>query len=280
MNKTVLALVTVILVLGASFAWYASEHPPRSGGRDSEGGAEREQQSFSPRTLQADIPTTGLSKVAFELGVGEVHVTGSNDDQVHLRVTIREKSEERFLWFVHLRNHANARSIADAAIAQQVHDGVLHLSLSYPDSDEDSNFKQDWDLEVPARLALDARMKVGDLVIGDVAKGVDAHLDVGELALDVPGGPLHAEVNVGEIRAKSGSAAHGRIDLSSKIGDASLFMSGGETGSHERGGLGNHVTLDGKGADEVSLSINIGEVSLHLDPRDAGKTETKDGGGK
>lgn len=279
MNKTTFALVAVILALGASFAWYASEHPPR-GGQPAGGAVDRGQQSPSPRTLQADIPAAGLRKVAFELGVGEVHVTGSNDDQVHLRVTIREKSEERFLWFVHLRNHASARSIADAAIAQQVHDGVLHLSLNYPGSDEDSNFKQDWDLEVPARLALDARMKIGDLVIGDVAKGVDAHLDVGELTIDVPGGPLHADVNVGEIRAKSGSAAHGRIDLSSKIGDASLLMQGGEAGTHERGGLGNHVSLDGKGPDDVALTINIGEVSLHMDPRDAGKTEAKDGGRK
>jgi hypothetical protein len=207
-------------------------------------------------------------------------VSASDDDSVHLHVTIREKSEERFLWFVHLRSEGSARSVADAAIAQRVRDGTLYLSLSYPGRDEGANFKQDWDLQLPARLALEARMKIGDLVIGDVAGGVDAHLDVGELSIDVPGGPLHADVNVGEIRAKSASAGHGRIELSSNIGDAGIFMRGAETGTHERVGLGNHVSLDGGGPDDVRLSVNVGEVSLHLEPHDSGKTAVKDGDGK
>ncbi|HEY3643977.1 MAG TPA: hypothetical protein VGM16_01450 [Gammaproteobacteria bacterium] len=277
MNKTVLALIAVIVVLGVSFAWYASDHPPGSG-RTAR--IEREPRPSEPRLLQATVSAAGVKKVSFQLGVGEVHVSASDDDSVHLRVTIREKSEERFLWFVHLRSEGSARSIADAAISQQLTDGTLHLSLSYPDRDQDANFKQDWDLQLPARLALEARMKIGDLVIGDVTGGVDAHLDVGELSVDVPGGPLHADVNVGEIRAKSASAAHGRIQLDSNIGDAGIFMHGAETGTHERGGLGNHVSLDGGGPDDVKLSVNVGEVSLHLEPRDGGKAGAKDGDGK
>jgi hypothetical protein len=261
MNKTTALLVAVIVVLGGSFAWYATNHPPR-GGEESLAGADGRE--LAPRTLHADIPATGLKKVAFRVGVGEVHVKPSGDEQVHLTVTIRQKENQLF-GFVHWRARGDAQALASAAISQQVQDGTLDLALTYPDRTQDSDFKLDWELQVPVRLALDADMKVGEMTIVGPAAGVDARLNVGELSIDVPKGHLSATVNVGEIRATSGSTAHGHIVLSSNIGEAVLTLTGESAGSHEHGGLGNQVSLDGSGPDDMHLSINVGEASLHVD---------------
>jgi hypothetical protein len=230
---------------------------------------------IAPRTLSADIPTTGVATLELKVGVGEVHITASADDKVHAKVTLKQKEQE-FLWFFHWMSSGTSKEIATATLEQKQQGDALKLSLDYPGqkNDDDGNVKQEWEIQLPARLALDAVMNVGELTVAGVAGGVDAKLNVGELSIDVPRGALRGKVNVGEIRAKSGSAQHGDIRLSSNIGEALLSIAGQSSGVHDHGGLGNSVSVDGKGPDAMELSINIGEVSLHIDP----KPDAKDGG--
>ena len=270
MNKTTAVLVSIIVVLASSFAWYAARHPDRrdESGMSADSGDGRRAE---PRVLDLDAPTAGLDRLGLDVGVGEVRITGSADDQLHVKVTLKPKEHELF-GMLHW-NEASREQIAGAVIKQQRQDKRLTLSLDYP-HDQD-NLKQEWEVQVPARLALDADMKVGEMTIADVAGGVDAKLDVGELSIDTPKGRIHGDVNVGEIRATSGSEKHGRIELSSSIGETVVSIGGHSVGRHEHGGLGNHVSIDGDGPDEMRLSINIGEASLHITPADA-----KDGDGK
>lgn len=235
--------------------------------------------SDEPRVLSTDVQTTGVDTLALEVGVGEVHVTASSDDKVHARVTLRRKQRE-FMWFFHWVTESSSSAIAAARIEQRNSTGRLTLSLALPHASDQEDMKQEWDVQLPARLKLDAVMNVGDLSIEGVAGGVMAKLDVGELTLDLPKGSIDASVNVGEIRARSGSAEHGRIDLSSSIGEANLVMEGTESGRHDHGGLGNRVSLDGKGPDDMTLKLNIGEVTLHINPQAEGKTYAKEGNGK
>ena len=238
--------------------------------------AQADASSAGPRTLDADIAGTGLDSVTLQVGVGEVHITASSDDKVHAHVTLRRKQRE-FMWFFHWMTEGSSSAIAAATLEQRTSGSHLTLALDVPHPSDQDDLDQDWDLQLPPRMKLDAEMKVGDLSIEGVAGNVAAKLDVGELTLDLPKGRIQAEVNVGEIRAKSGSPGHGHIELSSSIGEANLIMEGTESGRHEHGGLGNQVTLDGKGPDDMKLGINIGEVTLRLDPRQPGG---HDGGGK
>jgi hypothetical protein len=232
-----------------------------------------------PRVLSADAQTADVDTVALEIGVGEVHVTASSDDKVHARVTLRRKQRE-FMWFFHWMTEGSTSAIAAARIDERSSGGRLTLSLALPHSSDQDDLKQEWDVQLPARLKLDAVMDVGDLSIEGVAGGVMAKLNVGELSLDLPQGSIDANVNVGEIRAKSASTHHGRIELSSSIGDVALFQQGSEAGTHRHGGLGSRVSLDGSGPDDIQLKLNIGEVTLHLDSQDEGKAYAKDGSGK
>lgn len=222
------------------------------------------------RTLTADIPAAALKKLELRVGVGEVHVKASADDQVHVQVTLKQ-NERQFLWFFHWMSTGTAADIANAAIQQQITGDTLDLGLNYKGDSDSNDLKQEWEVQLPVRLALETNMKVGELTIKDVAGGVDATLNVGELSIDVPRGHLKGDVNVGEIRAKSGSADHGRINVSSSIGEAVIYLNGSTSGYHDHGGLGNSVTVDGKGHDDMSLSVNIGEASLRIQPPDTAK---------
>jgi len=223
-----------------------------------------------PRVLNAEVPTTGVNTLALEVGVGEMHITVSNDDKVHAQVTLRHKERE-FMWFFHWMDGGTSKEIAAAAIQQKRSGDRLTLTVDYPRESDGNDMKQEWDVQLPARMKLDAVMQVGDCSIEGVAGGVGAKLNVGELSIDVPKGAIDASVDVGEIRAKSASGQHGRIQLSSNIGDAVLVLQGTESGTHEHGGLGSRVSLEGSGPDAIQLKVNIGEVSLHLAPVDAAK---------
>jgi hypothetical protein len=231
--------------------------------------------SAMPRVLNAEAPTAGINTLALEVGVGEMHITASNDDKVHVQVTLRRKERE-FMWFFHWMDGGTSKEIAAAAIQQKLSGDRLTLIVSYPHEGDGSDMKQEWDVQLPARLKLDAVMAVGDCSIEGVAGGVAAKLNVGELVIDVPRGAIDASVDVGEIRAKSASSQHGRIQLSSNIGDAMLVLKGTESGTHEHGGLGSRISLEGGGPDTMQLKVNIGEVSLHLEPAD----DAKHGAGK
>lgn len=270
MNKTNAMLVAVIVILVVAFAAYVSKHPATSSAAappeaPAAATGNTPEAAPAPRTLSADLETTGVTKLALDVGVGEVHVNPSPDGKVHVQVTLRPKQQE-FMWFFHWRSSGTARGIASASINHEKADDRLSLSLNYPREADQDNLKQEWEVQVPARLALDAKLKVGDLTVSGVEGGVTALLDVGELDIDAPQGAIDGQVNVGEIRAQSGSARHGRIDLSSTIGEAVVYINGEQSGFHEHGGLGNHVSLDGNGPDNMHLAVNVGEASLHITP--------------
>lgn len=231
--------------------------------------------SSMPRTLKADLAGAGLNTVALDVGVGELHVTASGDDKVHVQVTLRRKQRE-FMWFFHWMAGGTSDEIAAATIQQKTSGDRLTLSLDYPHSSGGDDMKQEWDVQVPARLKLDAVMAVGDLSVEGVSGGVSARLNVGEVSIDIPKGPIDASVDVGEIRAKTATGQRGRIQLATNIGDAVLILQGSESGYHDHGGLGSRVSLDGAGPDSMQLKVNIGDVSLHVTPADA----TQKGAGK
>lgn len=219
------------------------------------------------RSLEASSPVTGVKQVTLDAGVGQIRVSPSADDSVHVQVTLVRKSEN-FLWFFHWMSQSTAKAMSQVTLQQQEQNGTLVYSLKYPDHLDEGDVKQNWVVQVPARLAMKISMKVGQLAVNGIAGGVDASLNVGEMTLNTPGGPMKATVNVGQIRATSGSTQPGNIRLSTTIGDARLYMPGWNNRRDDmhHNGLGSSIDVSGKGSDQMNLEINIGEVTLHIDP--------------
>jgi len=228
-------------------------------------------QAAAPRMLNADIPTAGINTLAITVGVGELHITPSSDDAVHIQVNLEQKSRE-FLWFFHWQSQATTQEIQMAQIAQQRQGERLAVSLTTSNKLSNNDVKQNWIVQVPARMAMDLNMKVGEATIDGVAGGVQATLNVGELNMDIPRGALSAKVNVGQISVTTGTSQPGNIALSSNIGEAALYMNGKHINhAGEHSGLGRSVNLNGSGPDSMNLSVNIGEVDLRVEPEDVGK---------
>lgn len=224
------------------------------------------------RTLTADIPANGINTLTLTAGVGEVRITPSNDDRVHVSVRLEQKSRE-FLWFFHWQSNTTTREIESAQLVQQRSGERLDLSLGSSSKLDTNQVKQHWMLQVPARLALALDMKVGQVTVQGVAGGVNVNLNVGEIDIDTPRGALNARVNVGQISATSASARHGPIDLSSDIGEAALFRDGKAVrGGGRHSGLGRRIHLPGSGSDSMKLSVNVGEVDLRLTAAPAAQT--------
>lgn len=225
------------------------------------------------RTLTADFSANGISTLAITAGVGELQVTPSSDDAIHVSVRLEQKSRE-FLWFFHWQSNTTTREIQSAQIVQQRSGNQLNLSLGATTKLDTNQVKQHWTLQIPARLALVLNMKVGQVNVQGIAGGVSANLNVGEIDLAVPRGPLNARVNVGQISATSATAQSGPIDLSSDVGEAAVFMEGKAVRSGGRhSGLGRRIHLPGSGPDTMQLSVNVGEVDLRLNSPLSSKTQ-------
>ncbi|HET7922162.1 MAG TPA: hypothetical protein VFM15_05350 [Gammaproteobacteria bacterium] len=218
------------------------------------------------RTLEGDAATQGVTRLVLHAGVGEMKVTASPDDSVHVRVELEEKSRS-FLWFFHWHSDATRQELEHISLKQQREGDSLSFRLDYPGDLDDDDVKQHWNVQVPARLAVGIDMKVGELKLSGVAGGVEASLNVGEIDVRTPRGPIKATINVGEIRARSATTQPGNIRLSTTIGDATLYQSG--AGGQEQlrhSGLGREVSVSGTGPDSMDLESNIGEVSLRIEP--------------
>lgn len=222
------------------------------------------------RTLTADVSASGIETLAITAGVGELRVTPSADDAVHVSVRLEQKSRE-FLWFFHWQSRTTTREIQSAQIVQQRQGDHLELSLGSSSKLDTNQVKQHWDLQIPVRLALALKMKVGQVNVQGVAGGVNVDLNVGEIDVDVPHGPLQASVNVGQISATSATSAPGPINLSSDIGEAAVFIQGKRVrGGDRHSGLGRRIYLSGSGPDSMKLDVNVGEVDLRLTSPEAG----------
>ena len=75
-------------------------------------------QAAGTRTLTADIPMTGINTLIITVGVGELRVTPSSDNAIHVQVSLEQKSRE-FLWFFHWHSNSTVREIQAAQITQQ-----------------------------------------------------------------------------------------------------------------------------------------------------------------
>lgn len=221
-------------------------------------------QTAGDRTLTATVPAASLKTLFITAGVGELRVTPSSDDAVHIQVTLQQKSRQ-VLWFFHWQSRATAREIQSATIQTRQSGGQLNVALGTTGKLDTNQVKQNWLVQVPARLALALDMKVGQVNINGIAGGLDLNLNVGEIDMDTPRGPMSARVNVGQISATSASTQPGPINLSSDIGEAALFRDSKAVRNRGRHtGLGRSIHVAGSGPDTMNLRVNVGEVDLHL----------------
>jgi hypothetical protein len=224
----------------------------------------------APALLTADAPTTGVQHITLLAGAGEATVGASDDDQVHVQLELRQ-DERGFLGVFHWMSEDTAQDLKGAAVKLQHQGDAIQVSLAYPSGSEHSDVKQVWVVKLPPRLALQAHLQAGRMVIKDMSGGIDASLGAGDLSIHSPSGPLRAEVRAGRLHVVSDSTQPGAISLRSMFGLAILDLQGTYYGPPEKQSgfrfFGNDVNQVAGGKDDMDLHVTAGLVDLRVGPQ-------------
>lgn len=269
--RIILVSLAVVLVLGAAITWrMASEPPPRPTLTDATPVGSVVIGKDGMTALDATLATTGIAHFKVLGGPGEMDVSASDDDQVHVSLELRQQ-QRSLLWLFHWLSNDTARDLKSATLQQARDGGTLTVALAYPSGEWRSDIQERWKVRVPARVALDADLYAGQLKIEGMEGGIRAHLKAGELVISSPGGTIHAAVDYGRLKVVSDSAQPGTLSVNSEHGLAVLSLDGKYYGPSENHGfmgnvhlIGNNVTEHRAGKDDMDLSVYAGAVSLQV----------------
>jgi hypothetical protein len=191
----------------------------------------------SVRTLEHNQPAGELTGVIVTAGVGDVEIVGDASTEIRARVEITRK---HMGWFGSGRSDAEIQSLE---IEPSVSGGKLTLRVK-PDNHEEHNFAEHWTVYVPAGLAVQIKLGVGDATVFDVAGDVTAELGVGDVKVE----GLHA--SFGKVRATCG------------VGDATLRTPAGR--QEGEGFVAHNLSATGPGKSEIRAEVGVGDVTVRL----------------
>ena len=167
-------------------------------------------------------PFAPNGKIRMELSAGDYNISGSKDQRIHIRWSVRDADQ-----LSRVRARADVRG-ADASI---VTDGPSNNSLKF-------------EIQVPDRSDLYVRMTAGDIRIEAIRGNKDIELHAGDVRIDVGRaedyGSVDASVWAGDIKAEPFNTnkgglfrsfewnGHGRYRLHAKLkaGDLRLYSKG------------------------------------------------------
>lgn len=236
----------------------------------------------SSRRFEKTVPAAGLNRLKLHNAVGEVHIKAADTDSVKIKVTAKPGSHAHFI-FDWTTGSEPAGELPEGLhlVAAQADGTLVPRLVAAPSAGTASssgasnsvaiglfgttrvnglehNWKADWTIVVPARLAVKLKVNVGSAKIHGIAGGLTAKINIGSLKTKLPRGPIHAKVNIGKIEADVGSAGYDRVNLSANVGDTVFRINGRNVNT------GKNQQLHGHGEADYTLKTNIGSVELNL----------------
>lgn len=212
------------------------------------------------RELAGSTPAKGLTTLRLDAHVGSVEVVVGEADEV--RWTLRLVPDGDDGWF---GGRKDAQATVDAAKVRAAAAGdAWQLAIELPRGADFDDVAEHWRVEVPARFAVVVDANVGEVAVVGPAGGIEVTLNVGELRIQAPRGDLRARVNVGEIDVRSATAAPGRVQLESNVGEVDLQIEGKRIESSGFFAVGGEVSSTGSGEDDIEARVNVGEVRVKV----------------
>lgn len=208
------------------------------------------------RTLTASVGADAFDRLELESGVGDVEVLATDGDTVDVEVALEPR---RGGLFSSMRRAE--REVESARLETTADGGTLEIRVR-SDSD-DRRFEERWRIELPARLAVQLDVGVGDVVVEGVSGGVQLDSGVGDVRLTLPGGDVEVDSGVGDVDVRSFAAAYGRVEGSGGVGDAVLRVGDRRIGNG--GFVGSSLEWQGDGPSRIDIDTGVGDVSIRLD---------------
>jgi len=169
-----------------------------------------------------DFVSGGMVHV--RLSVGDVRITRSDSNKIHLRYTVKSRRESH---------------VKDARVDIDVRGRDARIEFHAASG---GNTQFDVELEVPQNTNLDVHDKVGDLTIEDIEGDKDLELGVGDIRVAVGRSAYHlvnASTSIGDVNG------NGYGETSGWLGKTLKYHGDGKYELRAHVGVG-HITLEGK----------------------------------
>ena len=209
------------------------------------------------RVIKDTLPAAGVHEIKLSAKVGKVRIAPSDDNSVHIAVTLKPKTNG--FWFVQWSS--GEKVVAKATLRHSLNDGVLSLSLGSVDADS-SDFEEQWEVTLPATTAIDGDLDIGKADVDGMSGGVKFDVNVGDLNVAVPHGSVHATINVGKISVATAETDYKTLDAEASVGDIAINGLSQVPSKTSRSGPAQSLHLTGRGNDDFVLKSDVGHVTL------------------
>ena len=194
------------------------------------------QASDTERTFDLDRPAAGVARIVLEVGVGDVEVIADESGTITAHVVVSANKGWR-------GTSRDRRKLEELSLESELKGDALHLRMREGDDDGHS-LGEDWTLHVPAGVAIEIELGVGDLRILDLAADIDI------------------ELGVGDVRIEGEHSAFGPIEGQCGVGDVSLRTPRERT--EGSGFIAHSLEAEGPGKASIDVEVGVGEVDIRL----------------
>jgi len=209
--------------------------------------------------LNSKRDANGIDEINITARVGEIHLEVGTSDEIIVDVELEPEDGA---------GDEVDELIDGAELEVSQRSGRIQFEISFPDGrnrdDDDLDVIEKWRVRVPERLAAVLKMGVGEVEVEGIEGGVDTTVGVGEITVDVPAGTVRLKSSVGEVTVRHRAAEVGRVDLDTNVGDVSLRVEDEFIEPERSLFVGSRLTWDGKGDDDINVTVNIGEIDVSV----------------
>ena len=186
--------------------------------------------AFADRVKHIDqtVDASMLTSVRLEISVGELEIETYDGDEIQLEIDLEAKRS----WLSRRR-----RDIEDVELEVRESNSRVYFSI------DERDIEQHWRIRMPAKLALDIDVGVGEIRIEDFSNNLDM------------------EVGVGSVRIEVVDTDYRSIHVEAGVGNASIRgFSGGS--DNERSFIGADAYYQGGGDKKIEIKVGVGDVEV------------------
>lgn len=186
--------------------------------------------AFADRFKHIDqtVDASMLTSVRLEISVGELEIETYDGDEIQLEIDLEAKRS----WLSWRR-----RDIEDVEL--EVRESGSHVYLAIDERD----IEQHWRIRMPAKLALEIDVGVGEIRIDDFSNN------------------LEMEVGVGSVRIEVADTDYRSIHVEAGVGDASI-RGFSNRADNERNFISADAYYQGSGDNKIEIEVGVGDVEV------------------
>ncbi|MFT4861213.1 MAG: hypothetical protein ACI95C_000414 [Pseudohongiellaceae bacterium] len=178
--------------------------------------------------ISQSLSADDFERLRLELTVGELAIEVWDEDTVEIDIELHAERS----WLSWRR-----RNVEDIELDVEANGGELYVGIT------ERKIEQHWSLKVPATLAMEIEMDVGEVTVKALQNSLALELGVGSITIDTD------EVDFDKIEASVG------------VGDATL-RGFGSNADNERSFVSAQAYYEGDGEHHIAIELGVGEVSI------------------